>query len=179
MWPHCAQFFVAGQGKGMAGQMGGFWGHPTDAVGVLGHRHRSQGGPVTVTGQAQALAGSSPKAFQECLEALRRCPCKAPGRAGVPLGAWEARARASQGNLKGHRLPSLPSRFRVISDWLACLSHAPAPGPVLGLLRCDCRASSGASLADASARSLLLFAAPAARFSLGFRVLRFRVVRPE
>ena len=56
------------------------------------------------------------------------------------------------------------------SDWLACPSHAPAPGPVLGLLRCDCRASSGASLADASVRSLLLFAAPAARFSLGFRV---------
>ena len=41
-----------------------------------------------------------------------------------------------------------------------------APG-LLGLLRCDCRASSGASLADASARSLLLFAAPAARSSLG------------
>ena len=46
----------AGQGHGRAD--GGFWGHPTDAVGVLGHRHRSQGGPVTVTGQAQALAGS-------------------------------------------------------------------------------------------------------------------------
>ena len=32
-------------------------------------------------------------------------PCKAPGRAGRPLGAWEARARASQGNLEGHRVP--------------------------------------------------------------------------
>ena len=53
--------------------------------------------------------------------------------AGRPLGAWEARARASQGNLKGHR-------GSYSSDWLACLSHAPAPGPVLGLLRCDCRA---------------------------------------
>ena len=34
----------AGQGHGRAD--GGFWGHPTDAVGVLGHRHRSQGGPA-------------------------------------------------------------------------------------------------------------------------------------
>ena len=73
--------------------------------------------------------------------------------------------------------PSQPGQFGGTprsevggSDWLACLSHAPAPEPVLGLLRCACRASSAASLADASARSLLLFAAPAARSNLGFRV---------
>ena len=75
-----------------------------------------------------------------------------------PYKPWEAaaRPRSEVGGLGSYS-----------SDWLACLSHAPAPGPVLGLLRCDCRASSGASLADASARSLLLFAAPAARSSLG------------
>ena len=90
------------------------------------------------------------------------------GRAGqndvAPLGTiFRGRAaRAGQGRLGARQ-------------GIACLSHAPAPGPVLGLLRCDCRASSGASLDDASARSLLLFAAPAARFSLGFRVSGFRV----
>ena len=80
-----------------------------------------------------------------------------PGQPGRPRPGGPGQG-GGQARRAGHSPPS--RRFRVI----ACLSHAPAPEPVLGLLRCACRVT------DASARSLLLLAAPAARSSLGFRV---------
>ena len=93
------------------------------------------------------------------------------GRAGQTRAAGQGtRPRPGPGQARGGgtRACKVRGLGSYSSDWLACLSHAPAPEPVLGLLRCACRASS--SLTDASARSLLLLAVPAARFSLGLRV---------
>ena len=72
-------------------------------------------------GQARGLGGASGEGQASQV---------GPGRGGQARGA--ARPGGRDTRLRGS----------YSSDWLACLSHAPAPEPVLGLLRCACRASS-------------------------------------
>ena len=144
--------------------------HPTIQT-CVGQGGRQAGGPASGRGGPGRGGGQARKPRQGPSQAVLS---EKLGGAQARLGQGRGPRRGQRGGPgRGARPGGRPGQEGG-TLWLACLSHAPAPEPVLGLLRCACRASSEpASLTLRHARccySQRPQLAPVYGFLLGFRV---------